>query len=265
MMARDVEAAIGPLPIAKLTAANLAPLVFAWKDRYAKHTAYALRSRLLHFLRSLEPLGLGHHTIARLLPKLNFPKARRVIATDEELTALYANAEPWMRLFLHLVGPPLGLRFSEAASIGAPHWNQEEHTITFTKKGGDEHTLPTTPEIEQLFRLAPETADHATPFIYRLRGKHHGPDANGVLNEKSLRQHFQNLRRRAGINPAVTVHDLRRTALVKAYDRTHDLRIVSQLAGHARLSTTAWYLEHRDAAKLRDLVHELRPPTDLKQ
>ena len=265
MFARDLEAALGALPLNKMNTPALAAIVFTWKDRYARHTAYALRSRMTQFLRSLEPLGLGLHNLARTLPKLNFPKARRVIATREELQALYRSAEPWMRLFLHLAGPPLGLRFSEAASIAESNWNREEQSITFTKKGGDQHTLPTTPEIEQLFRLAPDTAEPTTPFIYRLRGKHHGHDPNGLLNEKSLRRHFAQLRKRAGVNPQLTIHDLRRTAAVHAYDQTKDLRIVSQLLGHARLSTTAWYLEHRDTNKLRELVHQLRPPTEMKQ
>jgi hypothetical protein len=265
MFARDLQAALGEVPIRKLTTPALAAIVFTWKDRYAKHTAYALRSRMGQFLRSLEPLGLGLHNLARTLPKLNFPKARRVIATTDELHALYRNAEPWLRLFLMLAGPPLGLRFAEARSIAESNWNPEEHTITFVKKGGDEHTLSTTPEMEQLFLLAPDTGDRNTPFIYRLRGQHRGPDPAGVLTDKSLRLHFSQLRKRAAVNPQLTVHDLRRTALVRAYDQTHDLRLVSHLAGHARLSTTAWYLEHRDTAKLRELVHQLRPITEMKQ
>lgn len=265
MFARDLEASLGALPIRKLNANALAAIVFAWKDRYAKHTAYSLRSRMTQWLRSLEPLGLGLHQLARTLPRLNFPKARRVIATNEELQALHRHAEPWMRLFLHLAGPPHGLRFAEAASIAQTNWNAEEHTITFRKKGGDEHTLPITQEVEALFRIAPETGDATTPFIYRLRGRHRSPDPTGLLTEKSLRRHFAQLRREAGVNPLLTVHDLRRTTAVQAYEKTKDLRLVSQLLGHARLSTTAWYLEHRDTSKLRQLIHELRPPTELKQ
>jgi len=255
MMAREVERAIGHIPIHQINSIQLAGIVLGWKNRLARNTAYSLRSRLKKFLRDTEQLGAPHR-LDEQLPTLKFPRARTIIATPQEIAALHRHAEPWMQLYLHLCGQ-LGLRFSEAYSIAEQHWNQEAHTITFTKKGGDPHTLPTTEEIERLFRLAPEGPPDK-PYFARLMGRGH--TKTGVLSKTALREAWHRLKLRAGVNPALIIHDLRRTVAVTAYALTKDIVSVSHLLGHANISTTSWYLQHRDPAQLSMLTQLLRTP-----
>ena len=196
------------------------------------------------------------------MPRLRTPKARQVIAKPEEFQRLLANAQPWMRLFLLLTGQ-LGLRFAEACAISPASFNADKHTITFKKKGGDDFVLPTTPEIEQCFAIAPEATDANTPYLQLLRGE------VGLKGDRigkvTIRQAFYRLREAAGVNPNLRPHDLRRTVAVSLYELTRDIRVVGQILGHSNLNTTAKYLEYRDVGKLRELINSLPLPTEVKQ
>lgn len=175
---------------------------------------------------------------------------------------LFALAEPWHRCYLHLT-LRLGLRHSEACSICPRSFNEADHTITFTKKGGDPFTLPTTRELEDIFKLAPETDDPTVSYLQLLRGSLglKGPR----ISKTTVRQNFYKLRDRAGVSKEVRPHDLRRTFAVKAMEDTNNVRLVGQLLGHSSLSTTAKYLENRNLAKLREYLDTIPMPTEVKQ
>jgi integrase/recombinase XerD len=185
------------------------------------------------------------------IPRAPAPRPCTIVPTPEELQRLIARAEPWMHLFL-LLTSTLGLRFAEAASIGPSNWNREEGTITFRKKGGDMHKLPITPEIEQLFKLAPETEDPAAPFLFRLANKNHLKHTRDAL-----RYHWKKLREAAGVRKEITPHAMRRLSAISLYQLTKDIRVVQHLLGHQSLGTTAWYLQHFDQEKLRPLLDQL--------
>lgn len=252
MMLTDVTATLGHLRPHHLTHVAALGLLNLWRDRYAQGTLYNLRRNFQHFLDALQHAGAPPIT----LPKVKPGKPRRVVATAEETTKLLAHAEPHLRLAL-LLWRQLGLRFHEAANIAPQNYDHEKHLLTFTKKGGDQHTLPTTPEIEQLISIAPDDGP-TVPYVHALRGP-------GGKTEHALRQQYEALRKRLGINPNLNPHDLRRTLLVAAYEETKDLRIVQQIAGHASMATTAEYLQHVDTGKLRNLINQLRMPTEVKQ
>jgi integrase len=163
-------------------------------------------------------------------------------------------AEPGMRLFL-LLTSTLALRFSECLNLKPADWNRENHTISFRKKGGDQLQLPLTNEIENLLAIAPDHGDAGESFLSRLIPKRHGDLAIRV------RQEWTKLRKKAGVDRSLHPHDLRRTAAVTLYELTHDIRVVQQVLGHTNLSTTAWYLQHADAEKIRPIVEAMWRPT----
>ena len=231
-----------------------------WRDEFARHTAYTLRSRLKHFLLFIK--ALGGPDLAHELPKVRTPRSRTVVATPEEIRLLLTRAEPWLRCYLHLTCQ-LGLRHSEACSVSPQSFNHTDHTISFTKKGGDPHTLPTTRELEAIFNLAPETDDPTVSYIQLLRGNLglKGPR----ISKTTVRQSFYKLRDRLGVNNQVRPHDLRRTFAVKAFEDTNNIRLVQQILGHSSLSTTAKYLENRNLAKLREYLDTIPMPTEVKQ
>jgi len=55
----------------------------------------------------------GNPGLHRQVPKLRRPRPRTQIATTDQLSAMLANAEPWMRVFITLA-LALGLRHAEA-------------------------------------------------------------------------------------------------------------------------------------------------------
>jgi len=252
MMLRDVAAKLGHLPPHHVTELAAIGLLNQWRDRYAPGTLYGLRRNLKRFLEALQAAGAPH--IA--LPKVRPGKPRRVVATSDETRRLLAAAEPHLRLVI-LLWLTRGLRFHEGVTIAPKNWNRERHEITFTKKGGDLHTLPTSPEIEELFRIAPDEGPQV-PYATALQGARR-------TNEAAIRRQFFALRKKVGMNPAVTPHDLRRTLAVATYEHTHDIRAVQQILGHESLATTARYLAHVDQEKLRSLFAEMKMPTEVKQ
>jgi integrase/recombinase XerC len=190
------------------------------------------------------------------------PRSRTVVAKPDELRRLLALAEPWLRCYLILTNQ-FGLRHSEACAVCPQSFNDADHTITFMKKGGDPFTLPTTRELEEILKLAPESDDPTVSYIQLLRGNLglKGPR----ISKTTVRQNFYKLRDRAGVNPEVRPHDLRRTFAVTAYDQTQNIRLVQQLLGHTSLSTTAKYLENRNLSKLREYLETAPLPTKLTQ
>ena len=69
-----------------------------------------------------------------------------------------------------------------------------------------------------------------------------------ALNSRYVRQLLRRLADKAGISRRVHPHMLRHTALTDLYDRTHDLRLVQQVAGHATTRMTERYTHVRPIA-----------------
>jgi len=128
--------------------------------------------------------------------------------------------------------------------------------VSYVKKGGDIYELPLSDELEQLFALAP--VDDDRPFLESLRGPEGLGRAHVRICDDTIREAWQRLKRRTGVNPELKPHDLRRTTADLAWEATHDLRIVQQLLGHKSMATTAEYLQHRDQATLRPLIQALK-------
>lgn len=65
--------------------------------------------------------------------------------------------------------------------------------------------------------------------------------AGGPLNSRYVRELVTRLAKKAGITRRVHPHMLRHTALTMLYDRTQDLRLVQQVAGHSTSRLTERY------------------------
>jgi len=247
---KEIRAAIGHLKPGQLRAEPMLGILARWKSHYARSTALKRWKITAMILRALRIEGAP----ALDLPKLPPQRARKRVADQEEIAAMLRAADPPVRLFL-LFTATLGLRYSEAISIAPANYSAERHTITFKKKGGDEHTLPTSEQIEELFAIAPDRGDPNESYISRLL-----PQRSGEVKTR-IRRLWAATRKRAGVPADLWPHDLRRTAAVSLYEITKDIRAVQQLLGHQSLTTTAWYLQHADTEKMRALLHEMwRPP-----
>jgi integrase/recombinase XerD len=224
--------------------------VNGWRAKYAPSTTW----QYVCYLRMLaHAIGdaAGLQNLHRQIPRVKMPRPRTEILRPAEVSALFAHADPWMRVFLTLC-TALGLRHSEALDVRPAGFNAEKHTVSFLAKGGDRQSMPTTEEVEALFTNAPPGHDVMTPLVEIYKG--------AAVNRNSTWWAWHKLKKKAGVRDNITPHDLRRTLAVTGYELTHDLRFVWQILRHRDLATTARYLEHVDTAQIRPLLQELWTP-----
>ena len=179
-----------------------------------------------------------------------YPPPRTVIASDDEIKKLFTQAKPWMRLWLTLTAGH-GLRFAEAHRLAPTHYNAQSNTITYRVKGNQTNTLPVSDDLKKFLDSIPPDTDPNTPLVEIAAGR--------PMTRHNIYEHWERLKKHAGVNRFLRTHDLRRTLAVKVYDLTHDLRAVQHTLGHGRLATTCLYLEHHDPEKIRPILNQLRP------
>lgn len=239
----------GSTPLHRLPDELAATLTARWRERLSPITFKFQVSAFRGFLSYLIKKG-APESIDTTPRKLSAPP-RTTIATQEEITKLYAIATPAMRCMLTITAGH-GLRIAEAAQLSPAQLDREHLTITYPTKGNAHNTLPVTPELLSFFDTAPATDDPETPLISLWYGKR--------MSIHTIEKHWGRLKRKSGVNPKLNIHDLRRTLAVRVYDQTKDIRAVQQILGHKQLATTCRYLEHRDQGKLRGLLRELTVP-----
>ena len=169
----------------------------------------------------------------------NSPKPRWRALPPDVVTRLLSTSEADGQATTALVvGLYTGLRRSEIAAL---RWENvdlaQRRLVAWREKGDDWITLPIHDRLAD--RLAPRHDGEGWVFPGRWGG-HISP---GTLNHWMAR-----LSDLAGVEPAVTPHQLRHTAASRLYDATRDLLLVKAFLQHARPETTARYVQVNVAA-----------------
>lgn len=256
--ARELAQIVGSVPTHQLTPLHPALLVSRWRSKFSRNTTAGRRAGLVTALRNYEAFT-GHHGLAASVPRVPGRQARQVIATPDELRKLHAHADPLLRVWLRMC-TALALGGYEAHALAPANYNAENKTVSFTrKKTGTPQTLPVPDDLAAIFEAAPHHEDPTVSFLQRYnRGR---PIGRTVINRR-----WNALKKRAGVNPNLNPHDLRRTTATALYDLTKDLRVVQQLLGHGSLTATTHYIAGHDPAALRPLLAQLwTPKTEFKQ
>ena len=222
-------------------------MIAAWAGRYAPATLHTKRKILGHMLGWFEEIG-GPPGLSRQLRKIRQPAPRVIIASPEEIAALYAFASGWQR-FLITLALTHGLRRAEALRLCTAHYNAQDQTIAVPTKGNQVHSFLACREVRDTIALL-AGQDRNTPVAELLRGR--------PLSKHVMHQSWDELRHRAGVNPKLRFHDLRRTCAVNIYRETRDLREVQQVLGHKQLLTTCVYLAHVDPKNIRPVIDQMR-------
>jgi site-specific recombinase XerC len=187
--------------------------------------------------------------ILETLGHVRDPAPRTTIATPDELTRLTLNASTWMRCWLSITAGH-GLRRAEADRLCPAQYNADSRTITFRTKGDRTHQLQITDELRAYFEMVEPVADRNTPLVHLIAGR--------KIGSAAIRKQWEALKKKAGVNRLLRIHDLRRTLAVRIYDLTKDLRAVQHTLGHSNLLTTCMYLEHHDPQSIRPLLNQLQ-------
>jgi integrase/recombinase XerD len=145
------------------------------------------------------------------------------------------------------VGELVTLRVGDYKSAGG------HKVLEVYGKGGKERRVPLHPEAFERLETWLEAAgigdDLAGP-LFRPPRSARGQGKDGFRRQRLGRRGVQRLVeryvRRLGLDPSVTVHSLRVTALTTARERGADVIDLQDFAGHADPRTTLTYIRSRD-------------------
>lgn len=120
-------------------------------------------------------------------------------------------------------------------------------------KGGKERRVPLHPEaferLDEWLELAALRGESGTP-LFRPTASARGAGRDGFLPtglaKRSIQAAIKRYARQVGLDPAVTVHSLRVTALTTARERGADIIDLQDFAGHSDPQTTLTYIRNRN-------------------
>ena len=161
-----------------------------------------------------------------------------VLPKDEATQLLDAAPEPTVagardRALLELLYAS-GLRVAEGCGLDVDDVDLARRTVRVLGKGDKERVVP-----------VGDTALEALDAYLELRGRERGPlflnARGGRLSPRSAHRIVGRRARRAGIGQRVTPHTLRHSFATHMLGEGADLRLIQELLGHRRLSTTQRY------------------------
>lgn len=163
---------------------------------------------------------------AAALAPIRVPRVVARIADDDKVTnGLRVASTPEEAMVL--LGRLAALRLTEIATLHTD--NREGNVLRILGKGANTRMVPIGPELSNVL----DRIERSQGVGYYFRGR-----GAGHMHPQSV---SKIIKRVTGCNP----HSLRHAALTSAYEGTHDLRGVQELAGHASLATTERYLHVR--------------------
>jgi integrase len=244
----------------------IASLVNRWKTTHRRNTAHGYRQILRRFLQFVDKLHGTHHS--EDTPRVPAKTARQTICSDEDFDRIMKASPTWFRFFL-MCCRYQGLRNNEASTLTPEHFTKDtttgEGTINFDRKMNGTSNLPVHPEIASFIEFTAKVST-TEPVIKTLGAR--------SSKQAAINRAWLSALQDSGVNPNITIHDLRRTAARKLMDRTKDIRLVQQLLGHRHLSSTLYYLGEADPESLRQHLtaiapvsplHAMKPATEVKQ
>lgn len=144
-----------------------------------------------------------------------------------------------------------GLRVSELAGLDVDDVDRGERTVRVTGKGGKERIVPYGSKASRALEKWLARRGGATgPLFLNRRGTR--------LGVRSIFDIVRSRARRVGLERRVTPHTLRHTFATHLLDGGADLRMIQELLGHSRLSTTQRYT-HVSSDQLMKIYDKAHP------
>ncbi|MGH7309336.1 MAG: site-specific tyrosine recombinase/integron integrase [Candidatus Rokuibacteriota bacterium] len=178
-------------------------------------------------------------------------KLASFLPVDESQALLdRASVPPRDRAVLELLYAS-GLRVSELAGLDLDDTDLTRGTVRVLGKGGKEREVPFGARAAAALDAYLQARGHDEGPLFLGRG----PRRLGV---RSIFEIVRREARAAGIARRVTPHTLRHTFATHLLDRGADLRMIQELLGHSRLSTTQRYT-HVTATQLMRVYNRAHP------
>lgn len=202
----DLEAILVSHPEWKPETVNAA--IASWNVFYK----WAVRIRLLE------------ENPAEDLERAHVQRVVKALVDDDRIREALPFASPWEAAML-LLGREGGLRRSEIATLRIEHRSGD--WLTVTGKGGKTRRI----------HLAPGLASALDAIEYGPAGYYFVGDHNGHISPDVVARKVLAL-------VGTSTHSLRRGALTAVYRNSGgDIRVTQEFAGHARVDTTAIYVQ----------------------
>lgn len=132
-----------------------------------------------------------------------------------------------------------GLRAMEVATLKPDHIDSKNRLIKVEQaKGGKERYTVLSSKLLQELRQYYKTCQPG-PYLFPSSFKNR---ENQPLTYPSIRNIYEDARKKAGIRKGVGIHTLRHSFATHLLEAGYDLRRIQVLLGHTRLSTTMIYL-----------------------
>lgn len=178
------------------------------------------------------------------VPHLPGVRPRNVTTTREVIDRLVETDDLSLRMMI-LLCSDMGIRSGTAIRLCPSDFDAVRGILSFSTKMDEKLSLPVTDAVRQMIDLC--NLDDSRSFVmqlFKLKNRGHVQATSKTAQDyDSIRKRFNKLR--ASItSKRITFHDLRRTAAVRMYELTGDLRAVQALLGHRTLIATIWYLDH---------------------
>ena len=207
--------------------------------RLAKSSIARKLATVRSCFRYLARLGLVEFNAARQVRSPRLPKRLPSFLPKDEskglLDALAERSEAGLRdhALLELLYAT-GLRVAECCGLDLDDVDRRRGAVRVMGKGGKERVVP-----------AGDTALEALDAWLSVRGEGRGALftnlRGGRLGTRSVHRIVKRRARAAGIDRRVTPHTLRHACATHMLGEGADLRLIQELLGHSRLSTTQRY------------------------
>ncbi len=203
--------------------------------------------------------GLGGVGLRRLRPvrvPARDPKPLDEASVQAVIDAAAPPADGWEGLrdqavLLLLYGA--GLRISEALSLNRADVAGNQDVLRIAGKGDKERMVPLLAPVREgidRYLAALPDGQPEDPLFLGKRG--------GRLGARAVQRCMQNLRARLSLPTTATPHALRHSFATHLLEGGSDLRVLQELLGHARLSTTQRYTAVADPL-LRETFERTHP------
>jgi integrase/recombinase XerC len=192
-------------------------------------------SAIRSYLRFLVRRGRAERNAAREIDSPRVPRKLAAFLPIDETYDLLEGPTPSLRdrAVLELLYAS-GLRVSEAVGLDLEDVDRDRQTLRVLGKGRKERIVPFGEAAAQaLDAYLAERPAGAGPLFLNARGRR--------LGVRSVQTIVRRQARASGITRRVSPHTLRHTFATHMLDAGADLRVIQDLLGHRRLSTTQRY------------------------
>ncbi len=233
-------------------------LLYVVQERGVSSSTY---NNYLFALRFLYDVTLGRPDVCQGIPKQSVKHQNPEVLTVAEVRTIFDATDSLYYRTLFRTAYSAGLRGNEVCRLEVGDIDSSSMLLCVRRgKGGKRRVVMLSPVLLDELRRYWRQLRPPGPWLFPRRvgrGERFGDEP---ARRDTVSAAFRSIRRRCGIDKAVSMHGLRRAFATHLIEAGVDSMIIQSLLGHARPETTAGYARVRT-----DLIRETPSPLDLME